>query len=323
MNFTEKRLQEIKEEIKTFISENQSLSVHGINDEAGLPIRKLEYILKDKRVLTTENLQSLFPILQKYGYKGKVLTNAKTICIANHKGGVGKTTTVACFAEALAKLGNRVLMIDFDPQGNLSQIMGHSNASEIIANTLFSTDPIPIKKISENLFLSPTNLTLADAEIEMLYKVGGDLGLKNKIEPLLNNYEYIIIDCPPSLSKLTISALNASDSIIIAMQPEASSMIGFGSLINRINEVKQNMNRDLEIEGILFTLVKKNSVHDLFKTSLIEKFGDEYYIFKSEIKQSVDFQKAQSVQVPIGVYNKKSEGFKMYEEFCLEFINKK
>ena len=143
--------------------------------------------------------------------------------------------------------------------------------------------------------------------------------MKTLLDQIRDEYDFIIIDCPPSLHKLTVSALNAATSVIITMLPEASSMKGLSSLLGRISEIKKHINREMKVDGILFTMVKKNSVHDAFKNALLDEIND-IHIFKTEIKHLVDIQKAQALQQPIGVYNKKSEGFKAYEEFANEYL---
>ncbi len=310
------------ESIVKFFEANQAISVHVINDEAGLPQRKLEAVLKSngKRKLTDENFAALEPVLKRYGFSENVLKKNKIIAIANHKGGVGKTTTTACLGEALSKHGYRVLLLDFDPQGNLSQILGVENPEFQIADSLFTKTQMPIIQIKENLWLAPSDINLAEIEVDLLTKVGGDLRLKYKIKEILDDFDFVLIDCPPSLSKLTISALNACDSVIITMLPEASSMKGLDSLLNRISEVQEHINRDLKIDGIVFTMVKKNSVHDIFKDNVKSKMNGTIKVFDSEIKHLVDIQKSQALQMTLGDLGLNTEAYKCYKSLCEEYL---
>lgn len=310
------------ESIIKFFEQNQAISIHVINDEAGLPQRKLEAVLKSngKRKLTDENFDQLEPVLKRYGFTVNVSKKNKTIAIANHKGGVSKTTTVACLGDVLSRQGYKVLLIDFDPQGNLSQVLGIENPERQIAETLFTKETIPIVKIQENLWLAPSDISLAEIEVDLLTKVGGDLRLRYKIKEVIDDYDFVFIDCPPSLSKLTISALNACDSVLITMLPEASSMKGLDSLLNRISEVQEHINRDLTIEGIVFTMVKKNSVHDIFKENVKGKMNGTIKVFDAEIKHLVDIQKAQALQVTLGELGLSTEAYKCYKNLAEEYL---
>jgi chromosome partitioning protein len=310
------------EKIVSFFRHNPSLSVNGVNDEAGLPKRKLDLVFNSNgsRKLSEDDLAKLEPILRKYGYNEYLYQSARVISIVNHKGGVGKTTTTACLGETLVRKGFKVLLIDFDPQGNLSQILGIENPELQIADCLFTDIPLPTVQILENLWLAPSDITLAEIEVDLLSKVGGDVRLKHKIEPLLEEYDYILIDCPPSLSKLTVSALNASNSTLIAMLPESSSLKGLNSLLNRISEVKTHTNRDLTLDGIVFTMVKKNTVHDGFKEALRANMGSDFRVFNTEIRHLIDFQKSQALQATLGTLNASSEAYKCYKDFCDEYV---
>ncbi len=310
------------EKISSFFRHNPSLNVNGVNDEAGLPKRKIDLVFNSNgsRKLSKDDLMKLEPILRKYGYNEYLYQNARVISVVNHKGGVGKTTTTACLGETLVTKGFKVLLIDFDPQGNLSQILGVENPQVQVADCLFSDLPLPIIEILDGLWLAPSDITLAESEVDLLSRVGGDVRLKHKIEPLLESFDYILIDCPPSLSKLTVSALNASNSTLITMLPESSSMKGLNSLLNRISEVKTHTNRDLTLDGIVFTMVKKNTVHDGFKEAVRTNVGTELRVFNTEIRHLIDFQKSQALQATLGSLNSSSEAYKCYKDFCDEYI---
>lgn len=310
------------EKITNFLRHNPSLNVNGVNDEAGLPKRKLDLVFNSNgsRKLSEEDLLKLEPILKKYGYNEFLYQHARVISVVNHKGGVGKTTTTACLGETLVSKGFKVLLIDFDPQGNLSQILGVESPEVQVADCLFSDLELPVIEILPNLWLAPSDISLAETEVDLLSKVGGDVRLKHKIEPLLEAYDYVLIDCPPSLSKLTVSALNASNSTLITMLPESSSLKGLNSLLNRISEVKRHTNRDLMLDGIVFTMVKKNTVHDGFKDAVRSSIGNDFRVFDTEIRHLIDFQKSQALQATLGTLSSNSEAYKCYKDFCDEYI---
>ena len=166
--------------------------------------------------------------------------------------------------------------------------------------------------------MSPSDIELADAEVQLILSVGGDLRLKNKIQPLLPDFDYVLIDCPPSLNKLTVSAMNASNSCLITLLPEMSAVKGLNSLLQRVMEVKENLNSELKVDGIVFTMVKKNSVHDGIKEHVKENVNIP--VFKTEIRHLVDFQKSQVLQSPIAKFADQSDAAKNYRAFCEEFI---
>ncbi|RDB02520.1 ParA family protein [Runella aurantiaca] len=309
-----------QKEVENFLKHNPALTVSALEKEAGIPKGTIAQALAGSRNLAEKHLTALFPILTKYGYSSSLYEKARVISIINHKGGVGKTTTTSSLGEALAKRGFKVLLIDLDPQGNLSQILGVENPEVQVAHALLNhAQPLPIIEISENLYLSPSDIELADAEIQLILSVGGDLRLKNKLQPLLTEFEYVLIDCPPSLNKLTISAMNASNSCLITLLPEMSAVKGLNSLLQRVMEVKTNLNSELKVDGIVFTMVKKNSVHDGIKENVKENVPIR--VFRTEIKHLVDFQKSQILQRPIAKFADNSEAAKNYRDFCDEFID--
>lgn len=308
-----------QEKVLNFLKHNPALTVSTLEKEAGIPKGTIAQTLAGTRNLSEKHLVALAPILAKYGYSDNLYEKARVISIINHKGGVGKTTTTSSLGEALARRGFKVLLVDLDPQGNLSQILGIDNPEVQVAQALLSYDvALPVVEISENLFLAPSDIELADAELQLILSVGGDLRLKNKLQPILERFDYVLIDCPPSLNKLTISAMNASNSCLITLLPEMSAVKGLNSLLQRVMEVKTNLNSDLMVDGIVFTMVKKNSVHDGIKENV--KNSVPFKVFKTEIKHLVDFQKSQVVQSPIAQFADTSEAAKNYRDFCEEFI---
>lgn len=303
-----------------FLRHNPAISVSSIEKEANLSKGTLTKAVNFERNLNDKHLAALLPILTKYGYSPTLYQNARIISIINHKGGVGKTTTTGSLGEALAKKGFRVLMIDMDSQGNLSQILGIDEPEKQVVDCLISNDELPIYEIDKNLWLSPSDIDLAKAEIELIVSIGGVLRLKNKLATLLPQFDYVLIDCPPSLNALTSSALIASKSCLITLQPEISAVKGLNTLLDRIYEIRTNLNPTLEIDGIVFTMVKKNSVHDGVKQHVRESMTN-FRVFETEIKHLVDFQKAQIEQQSISKFAENSEAAKLYANFCDEFIN--
>ncbi|MDF7819925.1 AAA family ATPase [Runella sp. MFBS21] len=309
-----------QKEVLNFLKHNPALTITALEKEASIPKGTIAQALTGTRNLAEKHLIALYPILTKYGYSDSLYEKARVISIINHKGGVGKTTTTSSLGEALARRGFRVLLVDLDPQGNLSQILGVDSPESQVAHALLNHHtPLPIVEISDNLSLSPSDIELADAEIQLILSVGGDLRLKNKLQPLLTQFDYVLIDCPPSLNKLTISAMNASNSCLITLLPEMSAVKGLNSLLQRVMEVKTNLNADLKVDGIVFTMVKKNSVHDGIKENVKENVPIR--VFKTEIKHLVDFQKSQIVQKSIAKFSDNSEAAKNYRDFCNEFID--
>lgn len=308
-----------QENVINFLRHNPALTVSTLEKEAAIPKGTVAQTLAGTRNLSEKHLTALFPILSKYGYSDSLYEKARVISIINHKGGVGKTTTTSSLGEALARRGFRVLLIDLDPQGNLSQILGVDSPENQVAQALLNhAILLPIVEISKNLFLSPSDIELADAEIQLILSVGGDLRLKNKLQPILSQFDYVLIDCPPSLNKLTISAMNASNSCLITLLPEMSAVKGLNSLLQRVMEVKTNLNAELVVDGIVFTMVKKNSVHEGIKENV--KSSVPFRVFNTEIKHLVDFQKSQILQSPIAKFSDNSEAAKNYRDFCDEFI---
>lgn len=303
-----------------FLRHNPALSVSTVEKEAGLPRGTLAKAINNERTLNENHLALLLPVLTRYGYSPELYANARIISVINHKGGVGKTTTTAYLGDALARKGFKVLIIDIDSQGNLSQILGFDLPERQLVDTLLNNQPLAIMPISQNLDLIPSDIDLAKAEIELIISIGGILRLKNKLAEVVPNYDYILIDCPPSLNALTSSALIASKSCLITLQPEISSVKGLNTLLDRIQEIQTSLNPHLQIDGLVFTMVKRNSVHEGVKEHVREAMSN-FRVFETEIKHLVDFQKAQVEQKMISNFAENSEAARLYTDFCQEFIN--
>ena len=183
---------------------------------------------------------------------------SKVIAIVNQKGGVGKTTTAVNLSTVLAQKGKKVLLIDEDPQGNATSGLGIEKSTEksiydVLINETSFEETI-IKTAIKNLYLCPSNINLAGAEVELVNMLSRETKMKEKMEEIQDNFHYIIIDCPPSLGLLTINALTAANSIMIPIQCEYYALEGVGQLMNTVNLIKKQLNKDLYIEGVVLTM---------------------------------------------------------------------
>lgn len=248
----------------------------------------------------------------------------KVVSIANQKGGVGKTTTSINLSTILAKKGKKVLMIDADPQGNASSGVGiDRDEIEIsVYDTLINDIQIEqiVKKTKiKNLYICPSNINLAGAEVELVSMMSREHRLKEKLDEVKENYDFIIIDCPPSLGLITLNAFTASDSVLIPVQCEYYALEGLGQLLNTISLVKKHLNKDIEIEGALLTMydIRTNLSNQVVK-EVKKYFNDKVY--KNVIPRNVKLSEAPSYGMPISIYDPRSKGAKSYEKFVKEFI---
>ena len=248
----------------------------------------------------------------------------KIISIANQKGGVGKTTTSINLSTILAKKGKKVLMIDADPQGNASSGVG-INREEIelsVYDILINDVKIEevVKKTNiKNLDLCPSNINLAGAEVELVSVMSREHRLKEKLNEIKDNYDFIIIDCPPSLGLITLNAFTASDSVLIPVQCEYYALEGLGQLLNTISLVKKHLNKDIEVEGALLTMydIRTNLSNQVVKE--VKNYFNEK-VYKNVIPRNVKLSEAPSYGMPITIYDPRSKGAKSYEKFVKEFI---
>ncbi len=247
----------------------------------------------------------------------------KVISVANQKGGVGKTTTAVNLSASLAKKNKRVLLIDTDPQGNATSGVGvdksvQYSVYDVLVEGVEIENTIQ-KAEMKNLDVCPSNINLAGAEVQLVSVNEREYRLKEKIDKIKDQYDYIIIDCPPSLGIVTLNAFTASDSVLIPIQCEYYALEGLGQLINTINLVKKRMNKTLSIEGALLTMydARTNLSNQVVK-EVKNYFGDKVY--KTVIPRNVKLSEAPSYGMPICMYDTRSKGAKCYEKFAKELL---
>ena len=249
----------------------------------------------------------------------------KVISIANQKGGVGKTTTSVNISAILAKKGKKVLLIDTDPQGNATSGLGVEKSHEISIYDVLIGEIEMKEAVQEsqikNLKVCPSNINLAGAEVELVSMISREYRLKEKLEEYKEQYDYIVIDCPPSLGLITLNAFTASDSVLIPVQCEYYALEGLGQLINTINLVKKHLNKELEIEGAVLTMydARTNLSNQVVKE--VKKYFDDR-VYKTVIPRNVRLSEAPSYGMPITVYDPRSKGAKCYEKLVKEILKK-
>jgi len=248
----------------------------------------------------------------------------RIIAISNQKGGVGKTTSCINLAASLAVIGKTVLLIDFDPQGNATSGLGlvPIECKKNIYYALIGKAPIKdqiVPTAISRLKLIPANVDLSGAEVELVGAIAREMKLKSIVAPLREEYDYIIIDCPPSLSLLTINALAAADSILIPLQCEYYAMEGMSQLLVTINLIKENLNKDLQIEGILPTMY---DVRNNISKQVIEEVKIHFreYVFKTIIPRNVRLSEAPSFGKPVFLYDRNSKGAISYLKLARELM---
>lgn len=242
----------------------------------------------------------------------------KIISIINHKGGVGKTTTTANLGGALTQKGYRVLLVDLDGQANLTMSLGlNSDLNETIYSSMKSGKDFPVYKNKEGLEIVPSCLDLSAIESELINEPGRELILKSLLANIRERYDYILIDCPPSLSLLSLNALTASDGIIIPMQAQYLAMRGMDKLVNIINKVKSRINPSLYIYGILITMYDgRTNLNKSISEVVEETFHGK--VFSSYIRNNISLAEAQANGKDIFHYDSKCNGAADYMNLCNE-----
>jgi chromosome partitioning protein len=250
---------------------------------------------------------------------------ARVIAMCNQKGGVGKTTTTINLGAALAEYGRRVLLVDFDPQGALSVGLGvnplelDQTVYNVLVESSIGVEDVLLKTIVVGMDLVPSNIDLSAAEVQLVTEVGREQVLRRALVPVLDDYDVVLIDCQPSLGLLTVNALTAADGVIVPLECEFFALRGVALLMQTIDKVKQRLNPQLEIDGVLATMYDARTIHSREVLSrLVEAFGDK--TFHTVINRTIRFPETTVAGEPITSYASSSAGATAYRQLAREVL---
>jgi chromosome partitioning protein len=248
----------------------------------------------------------------------------RIIAVTNQKGGVGKTTTSVNLGACLAYIGQKVLLVDIDPQGNATSGVGvekgdvHQCIYDVLVDDVDVNDTVKQSKV-ENLSVIPATISLAGAEIELVPTISREVRLKKALEKVKDEYDYIIIDCPPSLGLLTINALTASDAVVIPVQCEYYALEGLSQLLSTVRLVQKHLNHDLMIDGVLLTMLDARTNLGIQVIEEVKKYFQDK-VYRTIIPRNVRLSEAPSHGEPIIIYDAKSRGAEVYLELAKEVV---
>ena len=242
----------------------------------------------------------------------------RIISVVNHKGGVGKTTSVSALGVALSRMGKRVLLVDIDAQRNLTDTLGTPQTERTIYESLHDLGTLPVVSLSENLDICPSSLDLVSMDIELSTLPDRESRLKKLLQKV--SYDFVLIDCPPSLGLLTINALSASDEVIIPLVPEALPTKGLASLLGIVERVQESFNPTLTLGGVVITRYNRRKLNRVIEETLREELGDK--VFQTRIRENVDISESPLQGQDIFSYSPNSKGAEDYWSLALEILQK-
>lgn len=251
----------------------------------------------------------------------------KIIAIANQKGGVGKTTTTINLGYSLSVKGKKILCIDIDPQGNMTSGFGINNTNLKYTTYDVLIEDVDINKVLvkpkkiDNVYILPSSIQLAGAEIELVPMLSREYKLKNSLKSIKDKFDYLLIDCPPSLGLLTVNALTAADSVIVPIQCEYYALEGLTQLVNTINLIKKNINHGLEIEGVVLTMFNARTNLSIQVVDEVKKYFRDK-VFGTIIPRNIRLGEAPSYGKPISIYDSRSKGAEAYDELADEMLER-
>ena len=251
----------------------------------------------------------------------------KTICVFNQKGGVGKTTTNINLCSYLAMEGYRVLAIDIDPQGNTTSGLGFDKKAikqsiyDVMTSDLSLKDVMQECQLVNNFYIVPSTMELAGAEVELISKENREIILREKLKEVRDDFDFVFIDCPPSLGFLTINALCAVDSVLIPIQCEFYALEGVGQLVNTIQLIKKSLNKDLQVEGVIMSMYdSRTNLCNEVVSEVKKYFKDKVY--ETTIPRNIRLAEAPSFGLPIMLYDDKCKGADAYMKLAKEFLSR-